>query len=108
MIIPLAVALAMVAPRAGRRDAGPLALVAIASVAALAVAPIVDGPPWAIIRRGVPDLFGGGCTIADDLLVTDPRSATPLPATTTAAPASELAAGDARRPPTHRCPSSRR
>jgi hypothetical protein len=96
VIIPLAVALAVAAPRAAR-VAVPfaLALVAVASVTALAIAPIVDGPPWAIIRRGVPDLFGNGCTLADHLLVTDPRSATPLPTTTTAEPVTELAADKA-------------
>jgi hypothetical protein len=59
----------------------PVALGVVAAFTILthAVAPAVDGPRWAMPRRGVADVFGGGCTFSEGVDVSDPLRAIVLP-----------------------------
>jgi arabinosyltransferase B/arabinosyltransferase C len=74
----------------------PAGLVVVAATSALllAVVPSAIGPRWAMGRTGIPDLFGGGCSLADRIDVSDP--ATRQMVRSVAASVSELPTDDAR------------
>ena len=71
-----------------------LLVAATTSVILLVVAPIIDGPPWSIARRGVPDALGDGCSVGDHIDVSDPRQLQTL--TPIGSPSGDLDLSDGR------------
>jgi hypothetical protein len=71
-----------------------LVVVAATSMLLLAIVPTASGPPWAMGRTGIVDVFGGGCSLADRLDVSDPATRQEVLVVTTSV--SELPTDDAR------------